>query len=463
MRIEISNTINIQDPSPAVKAWCKENLILPNPEYAKKLQMGLWVGKTPPNISLYETDGNVWKLPYGTLRHILALKDSDTEVTTAFVPAQLIDYNGTDVPLYDYQNEAVWVMFEARYGILQSAAGSGKTQMGIALVKMWGRRALWLTHTADLLTQSMERAALYMDRDQLGTITAGQVNIGTGITFATVQTMCKLDLTQYRDVWDVIIVDECHHVSGSPTRLTQFYKVLNSLRARHKYGLSATVHRSDGLIAATHAILGETVYTVPDEAVAGKILQVTVCPVITPTYESDDYLLPDGMISYVQLVNYLTLQPDRNQMIIEQIIGGWEHPSLILSHRLEHLQTLIDMLPYNLREQAVMVTGKMTSKVGKAYREQAIEDMRNGKKRYLFATYALAKEGLDIPCLERLYLTTPVKDEAVVIQSVGRIARAYPGKQEPIALDYVDRNIRFCQKAWKERLRHYHKIGANII
>ena len=462
MRIEISNTVNVTDPSPAVKAWCKD-LILPNPDYTKKLQMGLWLGNTPQTICLYEKDGNVWKLPYGTLREILALKDRDTEVTTVFAPAKLIDYGGTDVPLYDYQNEAVWAMFEARYGILQSAAGSGKTQMGIALVKMWGRRALWLTHTADLLTQSMERASLYMPRDLLGTITAGEVNIGSGITFATVQTMCKLDLSQYRDVWDVVIVDECHHVSGSPTRLTQFYKVLNSLKARHKYGLSATVHRSDGLIAATHALLGPTVYTVPDEAVAGKIMQVTVCPVITLTSESDDYLLPDGMISYVQLVNYLTRQPDRNQMIVEQIIGGFEHPSLILSHRLEHLQTLMDMLPGDFRKLAVMVTGKMTSKLGKAYREQAIEDMRNGKKRFLFATYALAKEGLDIPCLERLYLTTPVKDEAVVIQSVGRIARVHPGKQEPIALDYVDRNIRFCQKAWKERLRHYHKIGTNIL
>ena len=57
-----------------------------------------------------------------------------------------------------------------------------------------------------------------------------------------------------------------------------------------------------------------------------------------------------------------------------------------------------------------MIDGKMTSKKRKAEREQAIEDMRTGKKRYLFATYSLAKEGLDIPRLDRLYLTTPQKD-----------------------------------------------------
>ena len=76
-----------------------------------------------------------------------------------------------------------------------------------------------------------------------------------------------------------------------------------------------------------------------------------------------------------------------------------------------------------LRAQAAVIDGKMTSKKRKAEREQAIEDMRTGKKRYLFATYSLAKEGLDIPRLDRLYLTTPQKDYAVIVQSVGRIAR----------------------------------------
>ena len=168
-----------------------------------------------------------------------------------------------------------------QYGILQSPAGSGKTQMGIALVKRFGKKALWLTHTLDLLKQSKERAELYMDKRVIGTITEGKVNIGSGITFATIQTMCKLDLSQYKNLWDTIIVDECHRCSGTPTAMTQFYKVLNSLAARHKIGLSATVHRSDGMIEATYALLGHVVYTVPDKAVGDKIMKVGILPVGT--------------------------------------------------------------------------------------------------------------------------------------------------------------------------------------
>ena len=41
-----------------------------------------------------------------------------------------------------------------------------------------------------------------MDKSLIGTITEGKVDIGTGVTFATIQTMCKLDLVLYKNVWE---------------------------------------------------------------------------------------------------------------------------------------------------------------------------------------------------------------------------------------------------------------------
>lgn len=108
-----------------------------------------------------------------------------------------------------------------------------------------------------------------------------------------------------------------------------------------------------------------------------------------------------------------------------------------------------------------MIDGSMTTKKAKAEREQAIEDMRCGKKRYLFASYRLAKEGLDIPRLDRLYLTTPQKDFAVIVQSVGRIARTFEGKANPLCYDYVD-DIDYLVNAYKQRCRHYRKSGCEV-
>lgn len=457
MRVSIGATITVENPSQALNDWCEEHLVIPNPEYAKKVRMHFWVGNTPKTLSLYERRGNALILPFGILRDVQHFLWGHP-CTSEFPEPVEIAYGG-EVPLYSYQDEAVSVVKECRYGILQSPAGSGKTQMGIALVMRYGRRALWLTHTADLLNQSKARAERYMDKRLIGTITEGKVNIGQGITFATIQTMCRLDLAQYKDLWDVIIVDECHRVAGTPTAMTQFFKVLNSLSARHKYGLSATVHRADGMIPATYALLGHVVHTVPDEAVKDKIMQVGIKPLGTGVKLSRECLNTDGTINYTKLISYLCENKERIHYIGSWIVAEADHPCLILSDRLNHLEALMNTLPRSMREMSVMISGKMTTKKGKAEREQAIEDMRTGRKRYLFATYSLAKEGLDIPCLERLFLTTPQKDYAVITQSIGRIARTHEGKKPPIAYDFVD-DIGFLVKSYKKRCSTYRKNGC---
>lgn len=457
MRVNIGATITVENPSQALNDWCEEHLVIPNPEYAKKVRMHFWVGNTPKTLSLYERRGNALILPFGILRDVQHFLWGHP-CTSEFPEPVEIAYGG-EVPLYSYQDDAVNVVKECRYGILQSPAGSGKTQMGIALVMRYGRRALWLTHTADLLNQSKARAERYMDKRLIGTITEGKVNIGQGITFATIQTMCRLDLAQYKDLWDVIIVDECHRVAGTPTAMTQFFKVLNSLSARHKYGLSATVHRADGMIPATYALLGHVVHTVPDEAVKDKIMQVGIKPLGTGVKLSRECLNTDGTINYTKLISYLCENKERTHYIGSWIVAEADHPCLILSDRLNHLEALMNTLPRSMREMSVMISGKMTTKKGKAEREQAIEDMRTGRKRYLFATYSLAKEGLDIPCLERLFLTTPQKDYAVITQSIGRIARTHEGKKPPIAYDFVD-DIGFLVKSYKKRCSTYRKNGC---
>lgn len=463
--MRVSNQIRISKCEveyPVIERWCKENLVLANPEYAKKTRMGFWLGNTPKTLSLYQHDGDDLVLPYGCFNEILKICPLMEQVKMEFVEQSHVDYDGT-VPLYDYQQKALNALVDSGRGILQSAAGSGKTQIGIALAIALGMKTLWLCHTHDLLVQSKSRAEQYISSELTGTITEGKVQIGKAMTFATVQTMCNLDLARYRDVWDCIIVDECHRVAGSPTAVTQFSKVLNALAARHKYGLSATVHRADGMIAATYALLGQIAYQVPEKAVAEKIMQVSILPRSTRVGLSREFLDTDGTIIYAKLVNYLADNFNRNKQILDDLIANSDHFNLILSDRLAHLEHLMNGLPRTLREQAVMVDGKMTSKKGKALREQAIEDMRQGRKRYLFATYALAKEGLDIPRLDRLFLTTPQKDYAVITQSIGRVARIFKGKKDPVVYDYVDDSIQYLIRSYKKRCATYRKCGCKFI
>ncbi len=459
MKVMISNEIRVQEPPQSLVETVRKELTMPNPEYGKKQRMGLWTGNTEPQIYLYYVDGETLVIPCGAGKLLRPYLDG-TEISQDLADNETIEYPGS-IPLYEYQQAAVEAMKEAGNGILKSPCGSGKTQMGIALAAVLRRKTLWVTHTNDLLEQSYSRAVQYFPKNILGKIAAGKVQIGSHITFATVQTLSKIDLEKHKYTWDVVIVDECHRVAGTPSSVKMFYKVLSSLAARYKYGLSATVHRSDGLIKSTFAVIGDVRYTVPEEAVSEKTIKVQVIRKDTGIQICRECLDIDGTLVYQKLIPYLTENQKRNHGIIMDLIANAGNYNLILSDRLDHLRELREMLPEELKLSSAMIDGKMTSKKARAERVQAIEDMRNGKKHYLFASFSLAKEGLDIPRLDRLYMTTPKKDYAVVTQSVGRIARKFEGKHTAICYDYVD-DIGFCENQWKRRRTSYKKAGCRI-
>ena len=124
--IEVSNTLTVSNPSPEMIAWCNKHLVIPNPEYAKRVRMHKWVGNIPSKLYLYEQRGNTLVLPFGTLRNLPESITQDSYFLSTFGTPVEVDY-GEDVPLYPYQEEAVESVLRAKYGILQSPAGSGKT------------------------------------------------------------------------------------------------------------------------------------------------------------------------------------------------------------------------------------------------------------------------------------------------------------------------------------------------
>ena len=62
--------------------------------------------------------------------------------------------------------------------------------------------------------------------------------------------------------------------------------------------------------------------------------------------------------------------------------------------------------------------------------------IESSKKPIVIATFQLAHEGLDIPALDTVVLSTPKSD---IKQSIGRIMRETPGKtNDPLIYDIVD-------------------------
>ena len=87
-------------------------------------------------------------------------------------------------------------------------AGAGKTETALELIARIGYRTLWIASTVDLINQSYSRAKNKLDNVGLGKIIGGRIELGSHITFATIQTLSKMDLSEYVDMFDVVVVDE---------------------------------------------------------------------------------------------------------------------------------------------------------------------------------------------------------------------------------------------------------------
>ncbi len=417
--------------------------------------MGFSNFKTPRFLYFYKEDGNNLIVPVGILNRMKST--FDCQYTDKRKVGNKLIFK-SNIELYDYQEDAVTQFLDSDItgGIIVMAAGSGKTQSALELIARLGLRTLWLTHTNDLLNQSHKRAKDNLIGAGLGKISAGKISLGSHVTFATVQTMCKLDLAEYKNKFDVIVCDEVHRISGTPISAGMFYKVLSNLSALYKIGLTATPYRAaKGTELAMFSLIGDIVVEV-DKAVV-KTLKADIKKVQSTWEMGAKSFHSDGTINFSGMLTELSEDGERLDLITELIQGNADRNILVLSDRLELLRQLKDAAGYG-----VMIDGSMVSKKAKAEREQAIEDMRTGKERVLYASYSLAKEGLDIPRLDCLILATPKKDKATIIQSVGRIERVFDGKPTPIVYDLVD-NERLHQSMWATRRRIYKFNGNELV
>lgn len=246
-----------------------------------------------------------------------------------------------------------------------------------------------------------------------------------------------------------------HRICGTPASAGMFYKVINKLIARYKYFLTATPYRNiKGTEKAMYSLLGNTIIEIDKEVVADRIIPATIHKIITNFEEIPDRCLEcDGTIKYATLTTALSEDAERNNIILDLLKQCKNNYTLVLADRVGQMYYLKGKLGYG---------NVIDGKTKKDIRENAIQEVRDGKEKVLFATYGLAKEGLDIPRLDRLILASPHRDKATIIQSVGRIERKFENKQNPIVYDLVD-PILYFENMYKTRKSYYRKNNNEVL
>lgn len=463
MKIILSNVIIIEDPTREIIDFCKNKLTFKNPEIEKKKRMGFYCYGMEKTIKLYNLyDGKLY-VPYGFFSEIW----NQHPVSSDYIDYTTTKYTNivSKMELRDYQEPCLKAIEEHCNGVFHVIVGLGKTNMALACISHLKQKSLWITHSKDLVNQSKERAESTLDCTT-SLITDGKCDTSGQIVFSTVQTLIKFiekgELKQ--NEFGMIVVDEVHKIKCDPKSIQLFRTCTEYFSARYKLGLTGTLHRADGLIDCVLAIIGKPIYSIfqkNDEYLCeynSKIIHrfpstdYSVKPHIiakNTTYDVSDkpvFASNGGTIQFASLITDLAMDKDRNAMIIKdlkQIKGS----TIILSDRVEQLKYLCENV-----ENGVQIDGSTPKK----QRAKAIEDVRNGKKKYLFASYSLAKEGLDVKNLSNLVMATPVKDFAIVVQSIGRIMRISDNKDSAYVFDYID-DVGMLLRFYSKRRSIYRK------
>jgi len=305
----------------------------------------------------------------------------------------------------------------------------------------------------------------------------GKETFGTRLTVGIVAKMIRMDLSEIAGRWGCVVIDEIHHLGGS----SSWIDVVNQLPARFRMACTATWFRSDGMETVTEKVIGPLVHVVPRDIVQAEGGSVTptlhridtgatskVCDAHEEAMEKWRALVArcraakkrkprKPMLPYGAILSELLINGDRNQLIIDTLARECPgHSSLVLSERVEHCERLKNMIgEYCPELRADVIHGKLN----KTKRREILVAMEVGELDVLFAV-DIAKEGLDIPRLDRLFLVGGGRNEAEVEQKVGRIQRPFPGKQDAMVFDFVDSGIGIFMNQFWARRKVYRKLGV---
>lgn len=458
MNTVISNKIYVHNASQQLYFWVQDNLIVTNPKWQTLMKLNKQAEIARYHIqqkmALFVENGADLILPFGCLYAIWSfIKDSSIELQ--FNEVQEIAHKNDKItqPLYDYQEEAVRKMISARGGVLIGGCGSGKTNCAIEIIHRIGKNALWLCHTKDLLTQTVKRIRSLYPNMKIGTITDGKVDmVQDGITVSTVQTLVNIDPEIYADKFGIVMTDEAHHISGSPTLLKYFMKIITKIPARYKFGVTASDSRNDTLTKSMYATVGcnpkgefEPTWRIDRKETRTLTAQHVKVELDTPF--SYCMLNDDGSFNYNNLIDYIATYEPRNELICNKIaeLVKEGRKQLVLCARIEQCELLHNKL-LEKGIKSVLLVGKVSAKKREAILTEQTE------WNVIVATVSLAKEGLDVVRLDTLHLVSCLGNKSDTIQSAGRIERVCDNKKEPIVFDYVDINIPYLTSKYKKRV-----------
>jgi superfamily II DNA or RNA helicase len=331
---------------------------------------------------------------------------------------------------------------KARGAVLQLPCGYGKTRCAAFVIRNVGVVALVLVANKDL-AQQFERAL----RDLSSDIVTAKLPKPTvplpdaHVIFGTLQSVyTRRYPAEYLAPVGLVVVDEAHHLAAA-----SFAQAMCSLGSARVLGLTATPERRDGRENLIYCLAGSTVFR-HDRPLMPNLEVERLQYSVPPGFGNKPY---SSIGERMQLLVCLSEIEGRNRVIVEAIVRYQEDRSRLGILVLAKLQTHLHCLAESLSSECPDAEwGFFTGAESQAVRDAS------SQRRVIFATYDMAKEGLDIPRLDTLVLASPAES---LVQCVGRVLREFPGKGSPVVVDLDDRFRAFVYET-ASRVRKLEKM-----
>ena len=348
-----------------------------------------------------------------------------------------VDFPEFRFPLRDSQ-QAVFDELDDNC-IINAWVSWGKTFTGLAIAGKLGQKTLVVTHTVPLRNQwAKEVQKVYGFTP--GIIGSGKFELDAPIVIGNTQTLYR-NVPKIRKEFGTIILDEMHHVS-SPT----FSKILDTNYCRYKVGLSGTIERKDGKHVVFRDYFGSKIFKPPKENYMIPTIEI---------YRSDVRFMDGASIPWANRVNALSNNNEYRHSVamLAAAYAAKGHKVLVVSDRVHFLRACAELTG----EKAVCVTGE----VAHEDREKLVNEILYGDKNVLYGTQAIFSEGISVNTLSCLILGTPINNEPLLTQLIGRVIRKQEGKRDPVVID-IHLKGKTAQRQASNRMGYYIKQGYQI-
>ena len=390
------------------------------------------------------------------------VKKITREVVEGFIKSLKPMSRGNPIELRDYQIDAVEYGIKSNRALLVSPTASGKSLIIYSLVryyKMMGLKTLILVPTTSLVEQ------MYSDFKDYGWSSDNHCqkiyqghdkNVSKDVVISTWQSIYKMKKEYFKD-FGCVIGDEGHLFKSKS--LTNIMTKL--VDCKYRFGLTGTL---DG--TQTHRLVLEGLFGSVEKVVSTKELidnktlaNLNIECIVLKHKEENCKLVKD--YSYAEEIDYLVLQPDRNNFITS-LCNNLKGITLCLYQLVEkHGKPLYELMK-DFDRKVFFVYGGTDAKT----RNDIRGIVEKEKNAIIIASYGTFSTGINISNINNVVFSSPSKSRIRVLQSIGRGLRTSASKDSIRLFDLSDdlsykSKINFTLNHFNERLNIYNEEQFN--